>query len=61
MTSTEFADGFQKALELQDKLTMRRRARKSAQRFTEEEFAKRWVAAMEKLVVLRKEKSGRRS
>lgn len=31
---------------------MRRRARLSAKRFTEEEFAKRFIKQMEKLVVL---------
>jgi len=32
---------------------MRKRARRSAKRFTEEEFAKGWVMQMEKLVILR--------
>jgi alpha-1,2-mannosyltransferase len=32
---------------------MRRRARLSAKRFTEEEFAKGWIRQMEKLVDLR--------
>ncbi|RDW60648.1 glycosyltransferase family 4 protein [Coleophoma cylindrospora] len=53
-TSTEFAEGFQEALQLEDKLAMRKRARKSAQRFTEEEFAKKWIGAMEMMVKLRR-------
>ncbi|EJT79359.1 hypothetical protein GGTG_04443 [Gaeumannomyces tritici R3-111a-1] len=51
-TSTEFADAFQKALSHPDPLAIRKRARQSAKRFTEEEFAKKWVAQMEKLVAL---------
>jgi alpha-1,2-mannosyltransferase len=51
-TSTEFANGFEKALSLEDTLGMRRRARLSAKRFTEEEFAKGWIQQMEKLVGL---------
>jgi alpha-1,2-mannosyltransferase len=35
---------------------MRRRARESAKRFTEEEFAKKWIVQMEKLVLLRQKK-----
>lgn len=50
ITSTEFADGFEKALSLKDKLSMRKRARASAKRFTEEEFAQKWVQQMEKLI-----------
>jgi alpha-1,2-mannosyltransferase len=53
-TATEFAEGFEMALSLEDKLDMRRRARESALRFTEEEFAKRWVSQMERLIKLRK-------
>jgi len=53
-TSTEFAAGFEQALALPDKLSMRKRARRSAKRFTEEEFAKGWTMQMEKLVVLRR-------
>jgi alpha-1,2-mannosyltransferase len=52
-TATEFAEGFEKALGLDNKLAMRLRARQSAQRFTEEEFAKKWISQMEKLVKLR--------
>jgi alpha-1,2-mannosyltransferase len=36
---------------------MRLRARQSAKRFTEEEFAKRWIIQMEKLVELRQKKA----
>ena len=56
-TATEFAEGFEQALGLPDKLAMRRRARQSAKRFTEEEFAKRWISQMEKLVALRQLRS----
>jgi alpha-1,2-mannosyltransferase len=52
-TSTEFAEAFEKALSLPDPLSVRRRARQSAKRFTEEEFAKKWTAQMEKLVAMR--------
>jgi alpha-1,2-mannosyltransferase len=52
-TATEFAEGFEKALALENKLEMRLRARRSAQRFTEEEFAKKWISQMERLVKLR--------
>ncbi|KAK0705382.1 glycosyltransferase family 4 protein [Lasiosphaeris hirsuta] len=53
-TSTEFAEGFEKALSLPNPHQVRLRARKSAKRFTEEEFAKRWTSEMEKLVAMRK-------
>ena len=49
-TSAEFANGFEKALSTEDKLAIRRRARLSAKRFTEEEFSKGWIRQMEKLV-----------
>ncbi|KAK1754611.1 GDP-Man:Man(3)GlcNAc(2)-PP-Dol alpha-1,2-mannosyltransferase [Echria macrotheca] len=52
-TSTEFAEGFEKALSLSNPLQVRQRARKSAMRFTEEEFANRWTSQMEKLVAMR--------
>jgi alpha-1,2-mannosyltransferase len=55
-TTSEFAAAFEEALSLEDKLAMRRRARISAQRFTEEEFSKGWVRQMEKLVVLQSSK-----
>ncbi|KAK4454937.1 hypothetical protein QBC34DRAFT_391078 [Podospora aff. communis PSN243] len=53
-TSEEFAEGFEKALSLSNPLRVRQRARKSAKRFTEEEFAKRWTLQMEKLVAMRR-------
>lgn len=56
-TAQEFAEGFEKALSLEDKLAMRLRARQSAKRFTEEQFAKRWILQMEKLVKLRQMRS----
>ncbi|KAL2143468.1 hypothetical protein VTI28DRAFT_10455 [Corynascus sepedonium] len=49
-TAKEFADGFQAALSLSDPYAVRQRARQSAKRFTEEEFARRWTEQMEKLV-----------
>jgi alpha-1,2-mannosyltransferase len=52
-TSTEFAEGFEKALSLPNPLAVRQRARTSAKRFTEEEFARKWTVQMEKLVAVR--------
>ncbi|KAL2024285.1 hypothetical protein VTK56DRAFT_8767 [Thermocarpiscus australiensis] len=52
-TSTEFAQGFEKALSLPNPYAVRQRARQSAKRFTEEEFARRWTEQMEKLVMAR--------
>ncbi|RDW60360.1 alpha-1,2-mannosyltransferase ALG11 [Aspergillus mulundensis] len=51
-TEEEFADAFEKALSLSadEKVAMRLRARKSALRFTEEEFSKKWVGEVRKLV-----------
>ncbi len=51
-TPSEFANGFEQALSLQNPLEWRQRARLSAKRFGEEEFAKGWLAQMEKLVSL---------
>ncbi|KAF6844663.1 alpha-mannosyltransferase alg11 [Colletotrichum musicola] len=48
----EFAEGYEKALSIKDTLPIRLRARRSAKRFTEEEFDKKWIAQMEKLVAL---------
>jgi len=56
-TATEFAEAFEMALSLDDKLAMRLRARQSAKRFTEEEFAKGWIKQMEKLVKLRQSRA----
>lgn len=50
----DFAEGFEKALSIQDKVPVRMRARKSAQRFTEAEFAKKWIAQAERLVAMKK-------
>lgn len=51
-TTAEFAKGYEDALSLEDKLAMRLRARLSAKRFTEEEFAKGWIQVMQRLVSL---------
>ncbi|KMU88606.1 alpha-1,2-mannosyltransferase ALG11 [Coccidioides immitis H538.4] len=60
-TEVEYAAAFEAALALPDeeKVAMRMRARKSAQRFTEEEFEKKWLGDMEKLVDLRVQRAGR--
>ncbi|KAF2223272.1 alpha-1,2-mannosyltransferase ALG11 [Elsinoe ampelina] len=51
-TATEFAQGFGKALSMskEETLAMRLRARKSARRFTEGEFRKKWTIHLETLV-----------
>lgn len=51
-TPSEFAEGFEKALSLENPLEVRLRARESAKRFTEEEFARRWVREMEPVIGL---------
>ncbi|KAK8133382.1 hypothetical protein PG984_005394 [Apiospora sp. TS-2023a] len=56
-TATEFAQGFEKALSLPDPLSVRKRARISATRFSEEEFAKKWLAQMSLLVDIKTSKS----
>ncbi|KAL1959227.1 hypothetical protein VTO42DRAFT_2733 [Malbranchea cinnamomea] len=58
-TETEYAAAFETALALPDeeKVAMRLRARRSARRFSDEEFARRWLAEMEKLVELRVRRS----
>lgn len=53
-TAEEFAEGYEKALSVPNPLAMRLRARKSAKRFTEEEFARLWLIEMERLVKLTK-------
>jgi alpha-1,2-mannosyltransferase len=53
-TPQEFAEGYEKALSLPDPLAVRKRARQSAKRFTEEEFATKWIEETERLVALRK-------
>ncbi|PKS10414.1 hypothetical protein jhhlp_002165 [Lomentospora prolificans] len=52
VTAEEFAQGFEKALSEPNPLAIRQRARKSALRFTEEEFARKWIDQMEKLVAM---------
>lgn len=52
-TSSEFAEGFEQALSLPNPLAVRQRARISARRFTEEEFAKKWTAQMERLIAMK--------
>ncbi|KAF9770968.1 asparagine-linked glycosylation protein [Fusarium sp. DS 682] len=54
-TEEEFAEGYEKALSLPDPLAVRLRARESAKRFTEEEFAKKWTVQMARLVSLAKQ------
>ncbi|KAI5456354.1 family 4 glycosyltransferase [Mariannaea sp. PMI_226] len=51
-TVEEFADGFEKALSLPNPLAVRLRARQSAKRFTEEEFAKKWTIQLARLIDL---------
>lgn len=51
-TVEDFAEGFEKALSVPDPLAVRLRARQSAKRFTEEEFAKRWVSQLVRLISL---------
>ncbi|KAL4797301.1 hypothetical protein BDV19DRAFT_377706 [Aspergillus venezuelensis] len=51
-TEDEFADAFEKALSLSldERISMRRRAQRSSLRFTEEEFSRKWVGEVGKLV-----------
>ncbi|KAG9204470.1 asparagine-linked glycosylation protein [Epicoccum nigrum] len=60
-TADEYAEGFRKALTLspQETLAMRQRARKSAGRFTDREFAEAWLRNMGKLVKLQVERTGK--
>ena len=53
-TESEYAAAFKQALTMSpdETLAMRRRARASARRFTEEAFAKAWIRQMEGLVVM---------
>ncbi|KAI2622583.1 glycosyltransferase family 4 protein [Xylaria nigripes] len=52
-TATEYAEGFERAFGSPDPLAVRLRARKSAQRFTEEEFSRRWLTQLQKLVEMK--------
>lgn len=51
-TEDEFAAAFEAAFALpeEEKVAMRLRARQSARRFTEEEFSRKWIAQVERLV-----------
>lgn len=51
-TEEQFAASFEAALALPEaeKVAMRQRARRSAQRFTEEEFSRKWLDQVQKLV-----------
>lgn len=53
-TQNEYAEAFHKALSLsaEDMLAMRRRARKSAARFTDRVFAEKWIGNMDQLIGL---------
>ncbi|OAG07593.1 UDP-Glycosyltransferase/glycogen phosphorylase [Paraphaeosphaeria sporulosa] len=53
-TAEEYAEGFRKALSLsrEETLAMRKRARKSAERFTDRGFAEKWLGNMDRLVRL---------
>ncbi|PKX94587.1 alpha-1,2-mannosyltransferase ALG11 [Aspergillus novofumigatus IBT 16806] len=55
-TEDEFAAAFEAALALpaEEKIAMRQRARKSALRFTEEEFSQKWIEEVGKLVEMRR-------
>jgi alpha-1,2-mannosyltransferase len=60
-TEQQYADAFLKALSLprNDALAMRHRARKSARRFTDRAFAEKWIANMDRLVLLQVERTRR--
>ncbi|KAI1269839.1 glycosyltransferase family 4 protein [Xylariaceae sp. FL1019] len=49
-TAKEFAEGFEKAFSVPDPLAVRLRARKSSQRFSDEEFSRRWLTELQKLI-----------
>ncbi|CAK7269763.1 asparagine-linked glycosylation protein [Sporothrix epigloea] len=51
-TADMFADAFDQALSLHDPLAWRKRARRSAIRFTEEQFQRKWLEQMDRLVAL---------
>ncbi|KJZ80164.1 GDP-Man:Man(3)GlcNAc(2)-PP-Dol alpha-1,2-mannosyltransferase [Hirsutella minnesotensis 3608] len=53
-TVEEFAAGYEKALSTNDPLAVRKRARTSAKRFSEEEFAEKWLVHMSRLVEMKK-------
>jgi alpha-1,2-mannosyltransferase len=53
-TADEYAEGYLKALSLPpaETLAMRRRAKESAKRFTDQGFADAWIRNMDRLVAL---------
>ncbi|EGX94201.1 alpha-1,2-mannosyltransferase alg11 [Cordyceps militaris CM01] len=51
-TSKEFAESYRRVFEISDKVPTRLRARKSAKRFTEAEFARKWIDQMERLIAM---------
>ncbi|KAL1883359.1 asparagine-linked glycosylation protein [Diaporthe australafricana] len=53
-TAAEFAAGFEKALTVENPLEMRLHARESAWRFSEGEFARKWIEQTAKLVNMTK-------
>lgn len=53
-TAAEFAAAFEKALTVENPLEMRLRARESAWRFSEGEFARKWIEQTAKLVNMTK-------
>ncbi|KAI6781744.1 GDP-Man:Man(3)GlcNAc(2)-PP-Dol alpha-1 [Emericellopsis cladophorae] len=53
-TVDEFAEGYESALSVANPLAMRLRARQSAKRFTEGEFASKWLVQMDRLVAMTK-------
>ncbi|KAK2838267.1 hypothetical protein FQN49_006454 [Arthroderma sp. PD_2] len=59
-TEIEFAAAFEAALALpeEERLAMRLRARKSAQRFSGQQFEKKWLCEMDKLVDLQVQRTG---
>ncbi|KAI1337384.1 hypothetical protein F5Y15DRAFT_418147 [Xylariaceae sp. FL0016] len=52
-TATEFAEGYEKALSLPNPLAVRQRARQSSKRFSDEEFVRRWLSQLDKLVAMK--------
>jgi alpha-1,2-mannosyltransferase len=60
-TADEYANAFRRALELDDreKMAMRKRARKSAMRFSEEAFREGWTRNMEVLVDMQVGRNGK--
>ena len=61
-TADQYAQGFRRALSLspQETLDMRRRARRSAERFTDKGFADKWLQNMDQLVTLQKARGEQR-